>query len=525
MKIFLLPKFWVTLFCTTLSSYLLAATFTVSTLAFTGPGSIDDIITMANATAGPHIINFSVMGTITATTLMPIITEDLTINGDDIVIDGAFSYQIFDIASSSTTVINDLTVMNALAVVGAAISNRGSLTLNNVTLTGNRASDRGGAIYNQGGDLTINNSLISNNNGGNTGGGGIFNTASGSVSINNSTITGNFTFGTGGGVFNAGTLDLTHTTIAANSAFATVNGGGGVHNSGSLTMNNNIVYSNTIGFFGTPEDIYSATSISTPNPNLVGICAGTCPTFPYTGNPLLSALADNGGSTHTMALLSGSPAIDAGGGGMSEDQREFDRDASPDLGAYEFGAAGVPVELLSFDAELMERDKVRLHWLTASELENEGFEIERSTDTKEWETIAFVKGFGTTTETQSYKYIDASPFKASNYYRLKQLDTDGTHEYSHIVEISLKQQNEWDLLISPNPVRDVLYYQLLGDYSSNEDYHLTIYNILGIPVQEVIIQSDEKHQLFVDALPNGSYFVLLRDTRSLLLKKNIVIVR
>ena len=137
MKIFLFLKLGVTLLCCTLSSCLLATTFTVTTLAFTGPGSLNDMLTMANASAGPHVIDFAVMGTITATTLLPTITEDITINGEDIIIDGAFSYQIFDIASSSTTVINGIRIQNALSVVGSAISNRGSLTLNEVTLSGN----------------------------------------------------------------------------------------------------------------------------------------------------------------------------------------------------------------------------------------------------------------------------------------------------------------------------------------------------------------------------------------------------
>ncbi len=525
MKIFLFPKFWVTLLFSTFTSCLLAATFTVTTLNFTGPGSLDEAIMMVNASPGPHVINFSVAGTITATTLSPIITEDVTINGDGITIDGAFTYQIFNISSSSTTIINDITIINALSVVGAAISNRGDLTLNNVTLSNNRASDRGGAIYNQGGDITINNSLINNNNGGNTGGGGIYNTSSGTIDITNSTITGNFTFGTGGGIFNAGFLDLNHVTMSGNSSFTSSNAGGGIYNVGSTTMDNSIVYNNTIGFLGSPEDIYTTNSVSMSNPNLVGVCAGSCPSFAYTSNPLLAPLTNNGGPTQTMALLAGSPAINTGGGSMSEDQRAFIRDASPDLGAYEFGAVGVPVELLSFDGELIKQEQVALSWITASELNNLGFEVQRSKDAKSWETLSFITGFGTTTNTKSYKYTDTAPHNGNNYYRLKQLDTDGRYEYSHLIEINLLKNRDWDIILSPNPVQDILFYQLIGNYEFTEDYYLTLYNILGMPIREILIQSNEKQQLLVDALPNGSYFILLRDNRNLLLKKNIVIVR
>lgn len=331
----------VTIVALFLCNYLFATTVTVSTLNFTGAGSLNAAITTINASPGPHIIDFSVTGSITATTLLPIIQEDVTINAYDILIDGVFSYQILDIASTSTCIINGLTIKNALAVVGAAISNRGSLTLNEVVLTGNRASDRGGAIYNQGGTTNVNSCTINNNNGGNTGGGGIYNTASGTVHVSNTTISGNFTFGSGGGIRNAGVMTINHATIASNSAFATVAAGGGINNTLNMTMSNTIAYSNTVGFFGTPEDIYSTRFISTPNANLVGACSGVCPSFPYSSNPLLSPVADNGGATPTMALLSTSPAINVGSGSESTDQRVFARDGAPDLGAFEFGAAPV----------------------------------------------------------------------------------------------------------------------------------------------------------------------------------------
>ncbi len=336
------------LIATLLCKTLFAATVTVSTLNFTGAGSLNEALTTTNASSGPHTIEFSVTGTITATTLLPIITEDVTINAEGITIDGSFQYQIFDISSAATVVINKVTVVNALSVVGAVISNRGQLTLNEVTFANNRASDRAGAIYNQGGTILVNNSTINNNNGGNTGGGGIYNTSSGTIDVVNSTISGNFTFGLGGGIRNGGRMTLTHVTLANNSSFTT-SGAGGINNLGFLTMSNNIVYNNTSGFFGTSDDINSVTVISTPNANLVGLCTGNCPSFPYSANPLLSPIADNGGVTQTMALLSTSPAIDAGTGAESVDQRIYSRDGIPDLGAYEFGASamssGTPIVL------------------------------------------------------------------------------------------------------------------------------------------------------------------------------------
>ena len=66
-----------------------------------------------------------------------------------------------------------------------------------------------------------------------------------------------------------------------------------------------------------------------------------------------------------------------------------------------------------------------LTWQTASELNNAGFEVERSADAKQWEVLGFVNGHGTTMEANDYKYLDAQPMRGMNYYRLSQTDFDG----------------------------------------------------------------------------------------------------
>ena len=98
----------------------------------------------------------------------------------------------------------------------------------------------------------------------------------------------------------------------------------------------------------------------------------------------------------------------------------------------------VPVELTSFTASLS-NNKVNLNWATASELNNHGFEIERSLDKSEWATVGFKEGKGTTTEPQQYSYSgDISDITTSMlYYRLKQLDFNGSFKYSKIVEVEI----------------------------------------------------------------------------------------
>ncbi len=103
----------------------------------------------------------------------------------------------------------------------------------------------------------------------------------------------------------------------------------------------------------------------------------------------------------------------------------------------------VPVELQSFTAEVFASD-VKLLWSTATETNNQGFEIHRiasfSGETKsgrDWEEIGFVPGFGTTTEVHHYSFIDESLQSGDYQYRLKQIDFDGTFEYSNIIEVTV----------------------------------------------------------------------------------------
>ena len=95
----------------------------------------------------------------------------------------------------------------------------------------------------------------------------------------------------------------------------------------------------------------------------------------------------------------------------------------------------IPVELTSFTANA-DYGVVELSWITATETNNQGFEVQRSSG-GEFETIAFVEGHGTTTEVQAYSYIDRNVNLGSYSYRLKQVDFDGTYEYSNIIEVDV----------------------------------------------------------------------------------------
>ena len=111
----------------------------------------------------------------------------------------------------------------------------------------------------------------------------------------------------------------------------------------------------------------------------------------------------------------------------------------------------VPVELTSFTAS-SNGNEVILSWTTATELNNRGFEIQRSVDGTGFFTVGFVEGKGTTTNPQRYSYSDKVPGNGQIFYRLKQVDFDGSYEYSDVVEVEWRTFNSYLLEQNyPNP--------------------------------------------------------------------------
>jgi hypothetical protein len=137
----------------------------------------------------------------------------------------------------------------------------------------------------------------------------------------------------------------------------------------------------------------------------------------------------------------------------------------------------IPVELASFTGNF-EDGMVTLKWLTVTELNNYGFEIEKSFDKTNFDKIDFVKGIGTTTEKQFYTYIDNDVKTGKTYYRLRQIDFDGTFSYSNIIEVDINIPSKFELEQNyPNPFNPStsIKYSL----AAKSKVELKVYNILG----------------------------------------------
>jgi hypothetical protein len=266
---------------------------------------------------------------------------------------------------------------------GGGVFNDGTAVLRNSTISGNRATLNGGGLsngsplyYEDGGVMTVSNCTISDNvaaayseEGGNYGGngisnagvmtvsdstisgngsgivrpgvgGGILNLDGASMEITNSTISNNRK-DDGGGIFNLGQMTISDSTISGNATYTDIGDGGGVNTAaGDLNMRNTILAGNSSSSSG--PDLYG--SLSSSGHNLIGNTeggSGFAVTDLLNVTPLLGPLQDNGGPTPTMALLAGSPALNAGDPtqlGVA-DQRGVVRRGGVNIGAYQASAS------------------------------------------------------------------------------------------------------------------------------------------------------------------------------------------
>ncbi len=169
----------------------------------------------------------------------------------------------------------------------------------------------------------------------------------------------------------------------------------------------------------------------------------------------------------------------------------------------------VPVELASFTATAIS-EGVLLNWVTATEINNHGFEIERSEDGTEFYTVAFVQGAGTSTENREYVYTDNVEYKGGEiiYYRLKQVDLDGRVEYSDIIEVEFDVPRDFVLHQNyPNPFNPSTTIKYAVPKTSLVS--IKVYDLTGQEVETLVneIKESGTYEIKFDArnLASGIY--------------------
>ncbi len=184
----------------------------------------------------------------------------------------------------------------------------------------------------------------------------------------------------------------------------------------------------------------------------------------------------------------------------------------------------LPVEMTSFTANLS-GSEVNLHWTTATELNNDHFEIQRSGDGKNFSILGKVNGNGTTSLSNAYSYVDKLPLSGISYYRLKQVDFDGAFEFSQTVILSNQTLNEgMDAVLFPNPaVHEEVKLQLTSE-DETTPIDVQIFDLSGQLIFNQRLELNQKGETFkiTNSLPPGMYQVLIRQGFSQLKKRLIV---
>ena len=207
--------------------------------------------------------------------------------------------------------------------------------------------------------------------------------------------------------------------------------------------------------------------------------------------------------------------------------------ATESAGLVVFNENGiVPVELASFTSSVTD-NKVTLTWTTATETNNQGFQIERRKTqderSEEWENIGFVNGKGTTTELQTYSFVDKKLETGKYYYRLKQIDFDGTFEYSNTIEVEINSPTKFSLEQNyPNPFNPSTNIQYA--IASRQFVTLKVYDVLGKEVATLV--NEEKvagnyevefnSELSIKNPASGVYFYQLKAGDFIETKKTIL---
>lgn len=168
----------------------------------------------------------------------------------------------------------------------------------------------------------------------------------------------------------------------------------------------------------------------------------------------------------------------------------------------------LPVELISFSAKRTGLN-VELNWRTVQEINNDYIAVERADHSLQFEEIGRVAGAGTTTETQDYHFMDYSPMPGANYYRLRQVDMDGTTEYHEVIYVDFTDASQsHSLEVFPNPAPDRIRASWKKD--TQENATLRVFSTSGQLLKNYTVSGDNAtFELPLDGLAPGPYLLQL----------------
>lgn len=189
------------------------------------------------------------------------------------------------------------------------------------------------------------------------------------------------------------------------------------------------------------------------------------------------------------------------------------------------GAYGLPVKLLYLTATPIDNSFIRIDWATSLEIDNKGFDVERSIDGIHFDKIGWIDGNGNSTQTIKYKFDDKTVIANTvYYYRLKQIDYDGDEEYSNTVSASIKDGSGFTLNdLYPNPATEKVTISISTDF--NQDVYVKVFDLLGQIILDKnwqVITGTNTFEIDLSSFASGTYTVSLFTGNQYLTKKLVV---
>ena len=257
----------------------------------------------------------------------------------------------------------------------------------------------------------------------------------------------------------------------------------------------------------------SALINNTPNVKLVQFIlpTGSSPSeICYSGNPISSVpctggyTAINNNSTQ-VTLPTVQITIPCSVSSIEFKASTATTGASTCAGSTNITITGANPIKLSYFSGIASKSKIILNWQTEAESNNAYFVVQKSSDAKEFSDLEIIKSIGESTKKTEYNYIDMSPLIGINYYRLRQVDNDGSYSYSKIIDIKPEYEVS-EIILYPNPSTDNFILK-----SNEEILMFEVFSITGEKIDTKLEKQPGEYMLnFIKKQDNGTYFLKLK---------------
>ncbi|MBA4239970.1 MAG: hypothetical protein C0448_04555 [Sphingobacteriaceae bacterium] len=171
----------------------------------------------------------------------------------------------------------------------------------------------------------------------------------------------------------------------------------------------------------------------------------------------------------------------------------------------------LPIELLYFKGNLTENKEVVLDWATETERNNDYFVIEKSSDANQWELLSIIDGKGNSDVKVAYSTTDHNPYSDISYYRLKQVDFDGSYKYTKTISVDIRETKNHITNVRPNPTKDILSYDIISFGKGQIDVELISFTGEIISYENKSIeQGKNTSSMNLSNLNNGVYLLKVK---------------